>query len=128
MKKYSKDERDAFADQMRNRTKQFAVDTINLCNTLPSGRAYGTIVYQLVKSSTSVGANYRAACRARSGAEFHSKLSIVVEESDESGYWLEVILDLKTNCDLAEVERLRQESDEITRIVASARSNTKRNK
>lgn len=123
MGNYSDDEKAKFVQQMQARTKKFAKDSFKLCETLPGGRAYGTIVYQLVKSSTSTGANYRAACRARSKKEFFAKMSIVVEESDESLYWLELIQDLNAPCDQTEVERLVQEITEITKIVSKARGN-----
>ena len=73
-----------FNELFRQRTKKFAVDVIKYCNTLPPTPASRVIVYQLIKAATSVAANYRAACRARSKAEFHAKMSIVVEEGDES--------------------------------------------
>lgn len=82
-----------FNEQFRRRTKKFAVDVIKYCNSLPQTPASRVIIYQLVKSGTSVAANYSAACRARSKAEFHSKMSIVVEEGDESQLWLEIIED-----------------------------------
>ena len=78
---------------LKNRTKQFALRIIKLVGALPettSGRAIGN---QLVRSGTSVGANYRAACRARSKAEFISKIGIVEEEADESAFWLELIME-----------------------------------
>ena len=114
-----------FVEMMKRRTKKFATDCFRLCETLPTGRAYGTIVFQLVKSSTSTGANYRAACRARSKKEFYSKLSIVVEEADESLYWLEQIQDLETPCNQEEVKRLVDEITELLKIVAKARKNSK---
>ena len=114
-----------FVEMMKSRTKKFATDCFRLCETLPTGRAYGTIVFQLVKSSTSTGANYRAACRARSKKEFYSKLSIVVEEADESLYWLELIRDLDTPCDQREIQRLMNEITELLKIIAKARKNSK---
>lgn len=74
-------------------TKQFALDTMRLVDALPKttmGRVIGT---QAIRSGTSVGANYRAACRARSRGEFIAKLGVVVEEADETGYWLEIMVD-----------------------------------
>jgi four helix bundle protein len=75
----------------------------------------------LVKSATSVGANYRAACRGRSKAEFFSKICIVVEEADETEYWLEVIKDSNLSKDLERLARLLKESNEITRIMSKAK-------
>lgn len=70
-----------FAEQFKSRTKKFAVDNIHLFKSLPKTEEAKIIGRQLLRSSSSVGANYRAACRARSQAEFHSKISIVIEES-----------------------------------------------
>ncbi len=79
--------------ELKNRTKAFALRILALVKSLPktiTGRAIGN---QLIRSGTSVGANYRAACRGRSKAEFISKLAIVIEESDECEYWLELIIE-----------------------------------
>jgi len=89
---------------MKAKTKKFAVDIIHYCNTLPNSQATRTISYQLIKSATSKGANYAAACRGRSKAEFHSKIGIVVEEADESQYWLELIEDTNIKCDHKELQ------------------------
>ncbi|WP_242056860.1 MULTISPECIES: four helix bundle protein [Oscillatoriales] len=76
---------------MKTRTKEFAKRVINLCRKLPETREGQLIGNQLFRSGTSVGANYRAACRGRSRAEFIAKLGIVLEEADESLYWLEIL-------------------------------------
>ena len=76
---------------MKKRTKEFAKRIIELCRELPSNREGRLIGNQLFKSGTSVAANYRAACRGRSKAEFIAKLGIVEEEADETLFWLEVI-------------------------------------
>jgi len=81
------------------------------------------ISYQIIKSSTSVAANYRAACRARSGKEFYAKLCITVEEADESEFWMDMILGSNLSNDKTEAERLYQEALEILKIVATARKN-----
>lgn len=86
-------EKELFVERVKNRTKKFAVDIIAFCNELRACPATNVITYQLIKSASSTGANYRAACRARSKAEFFSKICIVVEEIDESLYWLEIIND-----------------------------------
>lgn len=78
-------------DELKRRTKRFGLRIIKLVGALPktiTGRAIGG---QLVRAGTSVGANYRAACRSRSKAEFIARLDVVEEEADESGYWLEMI-------------------------------------
>ena len=81
------------AEEMKARTKLFAVRVVKLVDALPRGLAPQVIGRQLLRSATSVGADYRAACRSQSRAEFAAKLSIVVEESDESLYWLELVLE-----------------------------------
>lgn len=111
--------------ELKTRTKQFGLRVMKLVGALPNnsvGRAIGS---QLVRSGTSVGANYRAACRGRSKAEFIAKLGIVIEEADESGYWLELIIEgelLVTHL----VEPLLKEADELTAIMVASR-NTARN-
>jgi len=84
-------EKEEFIEQMKKRTRQFDADIIRFCDSLTVIKASSVITDQLVKSATSTGADYRAACRARSQNEFFSKICIVVEEADESEYWLEVI-------------------------------------
>lgn len=115
-------EKEIFIEKMKTRTKKFAVDIISFCDSLKSGKASSVIAYQLVKSATSTGANYRAACRARSRNEFFSKISIVVEEADESEYWLEVIKDSNLSNETENLEKLLVEALEITKIVSKARN------
>lgn len=80
-------------EEFRLRTKQFALRVIRLVDWLPKGRTPDIIGRQLLRSATSVGANYRAACRGRSGAEFCAKLGIVEEEADECAYWVELLIE-----------------------------------
>ena len=123
MERISKSE---FADIFKSRTKQFVIDNISLFRLLPKTEEAKIIGKQLLRSSSSVGANYRAACRARSKAEFYSKLSIVVEEADESSFWLEVLVEsniLKLN----EVETFLNEANAILKVVASARKTVSSN-
>src|SRR3989304_8805309 len=75
------------------RTRQFGLRAIRLVESLPKGKSAGVIGRQLLRSATSVGANYRAACRGRSKADFISKLGIAIEEADESLYWLEMLIE-----------------------------------
>jgi four helix bundle protein len=107
--------------ELKNRTKRFAIEVIKLCEELPKTMAGRAIGNQIIRSSTSVAANYRAACRARSKAEFASRIGVVEEEADETGFWLELIGETS----LMSTSRLRpllQEADELTRImVASSR-------
>src|ERR1700709_1735710 len=86
-------ERIEFPEVFKKRTKKFVVDNIKFFRTLPKTEEAKIIGRQLLRSSSSVGANYRAACRARSKAEFHAKLSIVVEEADESVFWMEILVE-----------------------------------
>lgn len=121
-------QKEKFIENLKKRTKKFAVDIINFCNSLKTSKASGVITYQLVKSATSTGANYRAACRARSKAEFFSKISIVVEEADETEYWLEVIKDADLSDDINELNRLLKEANEINRIMSKARDTAYKNR
>lgn len=120
-------EKEQFIEKMKKRTKQFAVDVIRFCDSLKTCKASAVITYQLVKSATSTGANYRAACRARSKNEFFSKICIVVEEADESEYWLEVIKDVDLSSNSEELERLLIESNEIIKIMSKAKNSTSNN-
>jgi four helix bundle protein len=121
-------EKEQFIKKLKARTKKFAVDIIAFCETLKTCKASSVITYQLVKSSTSTGANYRAACRARSKKEFFSKICIVVEEADESEYWLELIKEANLSNAFEELERLTQEATEITKIMGKAKDSTYGNK
>jgi four helix bundle protein len=106
--------------ELQDRTKQFALRVPNLVDALARSAAGRPISSQLVRAATSVGANYRSACRARSRAEFAAKLGVALEEADESLYWLELIRDGKL---LAEnkLSRLLNEVDELTAILVSGR-------
>ncbi len=117
-------EKELFIEKMKERTKKFAVDIIGFCDTLKDCKASGVITYQLVKSSSSTGANYRAACKARSKNEFFSKICIVAEEADESEYWLEVIKDADLSNEEKELERLLIEANEINKIISKAKDST----
>lgn len=81
------------AGALKDRTKHFALLAIRLCRTLPRSQEGLVITRQLLRASTSVGANYRAVCRARSAADFVSKPSMVLEEADETLFWLELLVD-----------------------------------
>lgn len=81
------------SDALKYRTKRFALLIIRLCRSLPRSQEGQVITRQLLRSSTSVGANYRAVCRARSAADFISKLGIVLKETDETLFWLELLED-----------------------------------
>jgi four helix bundle protein len=113
--------------ELKDRTKLFALRVMKLVNSLPNSPAGRAIGSQLVRSGTSVAANYRAACRGRSKAEFIAKLGIVEEESDESCLWLELIIE----GDLMEeklVTSLLKEANELTAIFVASRISAKQNK
>ena len=115
-------EKQEFIERMKQKTKAFAVEVISFCNSLKSDRASSVVSYQIIKSATSTGANYRAACKARSKKEYFSKLCIVVEEIDETKYWLEVILEANLSNRSAFLNKLYNEADDITKIMSSARN------
>lgn len=105
--------------ELKERTKRFALRVMRLVDALPSSASGRAIASQLVRAGTSVGANYRAACRGRSKAEFAAKLGVCVEEADECGFWLELIAEgsLLPEPKLTE---LRQEAHELTAIFVSS--------
>jgi four helix bundle protein len=103
-------------EEMKRRTRAFGVQVIKLVENLPRGRSADVVARQLVSCSTSVGSNYRAACLARSRAEFASKLQIALEEADESQYWLEVLRDSELSSGALH-EKVYKESNEITAIL-----------
>ncbi len=115
-------EKEAFIEKLKTKTKRFAVDVIVFCESLKNCKASSIITYQFVKSATSTGANYRAACRARSRPEFFSKICIVVEEADESEYWLEIIKEADLSDDKDELTRLTNEISEIIKIISKTKS------
>ena len=104
---------------MKTRTKEFAKEIIKLCRKLPANREGRLIGNQIFRSGTSVAANYRAACRARSTADFVSKLSIVEEEADETLFWLEILEEMEI-LDKNLIVPLMQEDDEIIAIIVSS--------
>jgi four helix bundle protein len=101
-------------DELKLRTKRFALAIIRLVGSLPRTEAARVIGGQVLRSGTSVGANYRAACRARSRAEFTSKLGVTEEEADETLYWLELL----GEPGLIKGERIRQLMAEANELVA----------
>ncbi|MEM9416404.1 MAG: four helix bundle protein [Planctomycetota bacterium] len=101
-------------DEMKRRTKCFSLRVLKLCRALPQTVEAQAIRRQLVRSGTSVGANYRAALRARSPAEFRAKLGIVEEEADETMFWLEIIIDDQ----MLKPERVTALLDEANEIIA----------
>ena len=105
--------------ELKKRTQQLALRVIRLVESLPKTKTSNVIGNQLLRSGTSVGANYRAACRAKSTADFINKLAIVEEEADESMYWIELLVE-SNQIKLNLVESLLVEFDEILAIIVSA--------
>jgi four helix bundle protein len=106
-------------EEMRNRTKGYANRIVKLCSALPNNWIAQTLGKQLLRSGTSVGANYRAVCRAKSNLDFINKLRIVEEECDESLFWMELLVEN----DLMKASRLNgliKEADEILAIIVSS--------
>jgi four helix bundle protein len=112
-------------DELKQRTKQFALKAIKLVGLLPRSIESQVIGKQLIRSATSVGANYRAACRGRSKAEFIAKLGIVEEEADETAYWFELIIEGGL-LELRNVEPMLREANEIVAIIAASRKSASR--
>ena len=111
-------------EQIQLRTKKLAVGIVRLCSSLPKSDSNKIISYQLIRASCSVGANYRAVCRAKSTADFINKLSIVEEEADESIFWLELIGELETRISDTVSVNIR-EMTEILSIVVAARKTSR---
>jgi four helix bundle protein len=107
------------AEDLKKRTKQFGLQIINLTDSLPSKRSANVIGNQLIRSGTSVGANYRSACRARSKPDFISKASISIEEADESLYWMELLVESGLMPE-KELSALMKEGDEIVAILTAS--------
>lgn len=109
---------------MKRRTKEFAKRVIALCRELPNTREGRLIGDQLFRAGTSVGANYRAACRARARPDFVAKLGIVLEEADEAQYWLEILQEMK--CARSDrIVALMQEANELVSIFVASLNTAK---
>jgi four helix bundle protein len=122
------------SEELKKRTKRFALDVIKLCSGLPDARETRHAIGQVIRSSSSTAANYRSACRAKSKADFISKLGTVEEEADESGFWLEMLRDisqlgivkieLRT---MPELDRLEDEANQLVAITVASRKTARRN-
>src|SRR6266446_8933524 len=106
-------------DEMRARTKAYANRVVKVCGALPDHWVARTLGTQLLRSGTSVGANYRAVCRAKSTADFLNKLKVVEEECDESLFWMELLVD-NNLIKASRLAGLMKEADEILAIVVSS--------
>jgi four helix bundle protein len=114
-------------NNLKIRTQKFALEIINLTKALDNSQPAKVIGNQLLRAATSVGANYRAACRARSKADFISKITIVEEEADECVYWLELI-EMSKLLTENQIENLKKEANELTAIFTSSGKTAKENK
>ncbi len=114
------------SDKLKLRTKKFSLRIINLIQHLPGNKVSNVIGNQLLRSATSIGTNYRAACRSRSKVEFISKIRVVEEEVDESVYWIELINDSQI-FEEEKVSSLLKEANELTAIFTSIGKTTKMN-
>jgi len=116
---------DRNAPDLKQRTKRFALDVIQFVESLPSGETSRILGRQLLRSGTSVGANYRAAKRAKSTADFISKMGTVEEEADESAYWVELLLDSGT-VKPVQAQPLVREANELLAIAVASINTAKR--
>ena len=114
------------AEELKRRTKRFGLDVIRLVESLPPSQTAKVIGNQLLRSALSVGANYRAACRARSKADFISKVGITIEEADESQHWL----DMLSEAGIASQDKLKplaKEADELVAILTASAKTAREN-
>jgi four helix bundle protein len=107
------------SNELKNRTKKYSIAILDLVEMLPNTISGRAVSNQIVRSGTSVGANYRAVCRARSDREFIAKMSIVIEESDETLFWLQIILQ-KEWVNKSQVDGIWKEGNELTAIFVSS--------
>jgi four helix bundle protein len=112
-------------EELKRRTKLFALEAMRLVDEMTRTLSSGTIARQLIRSATSVGANYRAACKAKSRADFLNKIVMVEEEADESLYWLEL---LAGGCFISVDHPLLCEADELTAIFTAIGRSTRQNR
>ena len=111
---------------LKLRTKNFAVECWKYCKQVPRSRELDAWVRQLIRSSSSVGANYRASQRAKSTADFINKLKIVEEEVDESAYWLELFMEVKES-ECQQTAILHKEAKELLAIIVSSINTSRKN-
>lgn len=112
--------------ELKRRTQKFAVDVIKFAEELPSKRSINILIHQLIRSSSSVGANYRSACKGKSTADFINKIVIVEEEADESIYWLE-LMEESGLVDTRQIAELKKEANELTAIFTAIGKTAKEN-
>ncbi|MBI5417572.1 four helix bundle protein [Candidatus Poribacteria bacterium] len=112
---------------LKERTKKFAILIIRFIEIIPKSIIADIIIRQLLRSATSVGANYRAACRAKSRADFIFKMSIVEEEIDESLYWLEILIEVNI-INKNQIQYLFEEGNQILSIIVASINTARKNK
>ncbi|WP_420460615.1 four helix bundle protein [Neolewinella sp.] len=110
---------------LKRRTKAAAIDLVNFMQAAQKNPALNVVRYQIIKSATSVAANYRAACRARSKREWYAKLCIVVEECDETLFWLEILAESEIPVDMNSVRILGKEYQSLLQLFAKSRANAR---
>src|SRR6266576_5476230 len=115
------------AEELKSRSKQFAIRIVKLFRSLPRTEEARIIGRQMLRSGTSVAANYRAVCRARSRAEFIAKVGVVVEESDETVLWLELLVDTQI-VSVSRMTKLLAEANELLAIFAASQYTARQNK
>jgi len=107
-------------EELQNRNKKFVIGVIDLIDQLPKGLSFSIFSRQLLRCASSVGANYRAACRAKSTADFINKLKIVEEEIDESEYFLDLINHVDKGNNAKKIDELRKEANELLSIYVAS--------
>ena len=115
------------AKEFKERTLKFGLAVLDLVEVLPKNMISDVLGRQVIRAATSVGANYRSACRAKSSADFVYKMDLVEEEVDETAYWLELI-DRRSLATSRSVKPLRQEADELTALVVASIRTAKGNR
>ena len=114
------------AEELKRRTKRFGLEVIKLVESLPTTQTGKVVGNQMLRSALSVGANYRAACRARSKADFISKVGITIEETDETQHWLEMLAEAGI-IPLDQIKPLLQESNELVAILTASAKTAREN-
>ena len=114
------------AKDLKDRTKKFAIDVIRFCMRLPPEQEFRVIGHQLIRCASSVGANYRAAGRARSKPDFIAKLGIVEEEADEVCYWLEILEGIGMT-EAKAIDSLKSEANELISIIIASKKTARAN-
>ncbi|MCI0708126.1 MAG: four helix bundle protein [Ignavibacteriae bacterium] len=115
------------AEELKSRTKKLAIGIIKFVDELPKSTSHHVIGKQLIRSATSVAANYRAACKARSKPDFINKLGVVEEEADETLFWLELLVEAGKSSNNG-VAQLKQETLELVKIFPASRITAKKNR